>query len=427
MNTDPSQSPNMPANDGPPPTHEGPPNPWAEGTGTSPAYPALTTSPSPAVHTPPPTASIRPAGSTSPPPAIGYSATPDAPVPSLPPRDQGVAAQEEPLNPQVASLQAIFPDFDPVILQSVLESVDWDQDRAVDALLGMSDPDFVSQPPAAPTQTDLDEQLARRLALEEDEQQQRHQQRQQNRQSWRAQDQRGYQSSVPYQARNYQTQQPQQPGMGYEGPGGAGNRDSMAEFQQQFNRIAETGKKTFSSIVSKVKAKMQEYDQPPARTGQGSGTTPNWGGQAWPVQEQQQTQPAYYDPNVYQAPSSPPRQPTQGYNVSPPPGGSPNRPSPLPSPSASDAAPSNPFNAQAANAPRTSYDPPPRASADVSAPRPPPTQSGPPPAGIDPTKIGLLPKRPVSLLRDQPSQSRPIHDDDDELEYVENPFEEGRR
>lgn len=37
----------------------------------------------------------------------------------------------------------------------------------------------------------------------------------------------------------------------------------------------------------------------------------------------------------------------------------------------------------------------------------------------------MLPKRPVSLLRD-PSQ--PVHhsddDDDDELEYAENPFED---
>lgn len=40
-------------------------------------------------------------------------------------------------------------------------------------------------------------------------------------------------------------------------------------------------------------------------------------------------------------------------------------------------------------------------------------------------KIGMLPKRPVSLLPD-PSAPTPKHDDDDddELEYAENPFEE---
>lgn len=39
-------------------------------------------------------------------------------------------------------------------------------------------------------------------------------------------------------------------------------------------------------------------------------------------------------------------------------------------------------------------------------------------------KIGLLPKRPVSLLNtNTPPATRPS-DEDDELEYVENPFEE---
>ena len=47
-------------------------------------------------------------------------------------------------NSQLASLHAIFPDFDAEMLQSVLESVGGDQDRAVDTLLGMSDPEHVS-------------------------------------------------------------------------------------------------------------------------------------------------------------------------------------------------------------------------------------------------------------------------------------------
>ena len=41
-------------------------------------------------------------------------------------------------------------------------------------------------------------------------------------------------------------------------------------------------------------------------------------------------------------------------------------------------------------------------------------------------KIGLLPKRPVSLMNTE-SQSSRVHDEDDEdLEYLENPFEEGK-
>ena len=40
-------------------------------------------------------------------------------------------------------------------------------------------------------------------------------------------------------------------------------------------------------------------------------------------------------------------------------------------------------------------------------------------------KLGLLPKKPVSLLSGNASAGSPRGDeDDDELDYVENPFEE---
>lgn len=45
-------------------------------------------------------------------------------------------------------------------------------------------------------------------------------------------------------------------------------------------------------------------------------------------------------------------------------------------------------------------------------------------------KLGLLPKRPVSLLPDPaaaPAHVEQPTDDDDGLEYVENPFEEPRK
>jgi len=61
----------------------------------------------------------------------------------------------------------------------------------------------------------------------------------------------------------------------------------------------------------------------------------------------------------------------------------------------------------------------------TGTPPPPSTTSGAP--AIDPGKLGMLPKRPVSLLR-SPSDPAPKpddeDDDDDELEYAENPFEE---
>jgi len=62
----------------------------------------------------------------------------------------------------------------------------------------------------------------------------------------------------------------------------------------------------------------------------------------------------------------------------------------------------------------------------ASVPPPPATSSGRPASNIDPGKIGLLPKRPVSLVNAE-SQSSHTHDEDEEeLEYAENPFEEGK-
>ena len=61
--------------------------------------------------------------------------TPEAPPP---------AATETPVNPRLGSLPSIFPDFDPAVLESVLDSVHGDEERAADILLGMSDPDYVS-------------------------------------------------------------------------------------------------------------------------------------------------------------------------------------------------------------------------------------------------------------------------------------------
>ena len=64
---------------------------------------------------------------------------------------------------------------DPSGSLTILESVDNDEDRALDVLLGTNDPTYISsaaplpiaQPQPDSTQQDLDEQLAPRLALED--------------------------------------------------------------------------------------------------------------------------------------------------------------------------------------------------------------------------------------------------------------------
>ncbi|KAL0956814.1 hypothetical protein HGRIS_002925 [Hohenbuehelia grisea] len=329
-------------------------------------------------------------------------------APAMPPRPTGV--EEAPADPRVAGLRAMFPDFDDMLLLSVLESVGWDQDRAIDTLLGMNDPEYkpASQAPVQ-SQTDLDEQLARRLMLEEQEQQQA---------AWRAAHPQpplsggGYEPAPGGGRTQYQTY-PQQ-GSATEGPSIA------SDLQEQFTKVAEAGKKTFGSLLSKVKAKMQEFDAPRQSP---QSTQPTWGtpsaqapyaaapaASTSPVQSPAQ-QPAYYDPNPYRSPS-----PSPSPHTSPIP--------PVTTPAPALTMPSNPVpisSPASADATR---------SAAASGGSIPASGISPSSAPIDGGKLGLLPKRPVSLLRpsnETPQAQSKKPEDDDELEYAENPFEEGSR
>ncbi|OJT11686.1 hypothetical protein TRAPUB_11791 [Trametes pubescens] len=376
-------------------------------------------------------------------PAAGASTNPflDAddsePTPALPPRPEDAApapaehtmtttssegvpahagadadAQEEQVSPQAAALRAMFPDFDVAVLQSVLDSVNGDQERAIDLLLGMSDPDYVSTQPAhQPEQpsVDLDEQLARQLMLE-DQREQQHA----SGNSWPRRDQ----TDVPYQAR-------QAPG-GRTGVPPAEGRNDLQELQRTMGQIAESGKRTFSSIVSKVKAKINEYEAT-RNTGQAAttSTAPQWGPAAPSGQldrhsaSQAAYQQQYYagepspvvdQPISLNGPSTTTRGPVQGYDLDAPPAQRSAPPVAAPTPTLPTAP-----TAGASLSPAAS----PRPSGDV--PRPPTTTSGSP---VNAAKIGLLPKRPVSLLNaNAPPPTRPS-DEEDELEYVENPFEE---
>ncbi|TBU47317.1 hypothetical protein BD309DRAFT_988189 [Dichomitus squalens] len=305
------------------------------------------------------------------------------------------AAQEERVSPQVESLRAMFPDFDVTVLQSVLDSVNNDQERALDVLLGMSDPEYVST--TEPVQhvqpsLDLDEQLARQLMLEDQQQQQ---QRQASGQSWP----RRSEGDVPYQARR-------QPGSPPAPNNGGEQSDQFQELQRTMGQIAESGKRTFSSIVSRVKAKINEYEQ--SRSSSAS-APPQWGS-APPANLDRHTASEAYQQQYFG--SAVPAQPTRsavhdpadlhGYD---PPAIS----LPIPTTATQQSTTGLGLSASPSTPP----------SSDI--PRPPPTSSGSP---VNPAKIGLLPKRPVSLLNtNSPPATRPS-DEDDDLEYVENPFEE---
>ncbi|SJK97176.1 uncharacterized protein ARMOST_00427 [Armillaria ostoyae] len=306
---------------------------------------------------------------TASPPYNAHPTTTEHSVPATETTAQLTATpvRDAPVNPQVVELRAMFPDFDDTLLQSVLDSVHGDQGHAIDALLGMSDPEYKGESrPVEPvmTQTELDEQLARRLLLEDEQQQQA---------AWQSQ-QSQLQQPTPIRRQSQNVPE----------------KDTMAELGEQFNNGQEDPWKPIlqgqgedfrdGSITNNNAASSSTSQQPWVNYDDTHGSS---GQQA-----------SYYDPNpppVNNAnkPASPSPVQVQGYDLTPSP-------------------------------------------KEETVPRPPSTGPGLP---IDGGKLGLLPKRPVSLLRtssppaggqpEPPAKTDAVNDHD--LEYVENPFEDGRK
>jgi len=330
-----------------------------------------------------------------------------APLSALPPPAPVTttlgAIDDEPVDPRLASLLAIFPNFDPTVLGSVLDACDGDQERAVEMLLGMSDPNYVPQETGhSQSQTDLDEQLAQRLMLEEEENAARS-------------GQQG-QIQVPYQPRQRAPRRnvalPPQgggypidtglPGVGTGGMGqGTWSGVDTAQISEQFGKFAETGKKTFSSLFSKMKQKMQDFDKPSTDASDPSNQPVN--ASEW----NQSPRGGYMDADDFTLPTPAPQgQKPQGYTV----GAGPFQPPPTAPPKTTPSLPRGGPTIR-----ESSSDSHPAIGASGS--------SSPPPAQIDVSKINLLPKRPVSLAVGTEGKA-PAKDDDDDLEYVENPFED---
>lgn len=230
---------------------------------------------------------------------------------------------------------------------------------------------------------------------------------------------------------------PQQQG----GAVGAPSNVNTAEIRQQFNELAETGKKHFTTFMTKVKAKMQEYDIPaPGQPGgphQGSnsaqstgygtygqgdqtfGTQTAYGSQSNQRPQQQwyaqpvgiQPQPAISTPSTQQQQQ---QQPAVGYSIDPPtPVVPPKDTLPSTGASAAGAVPAT-SDVLGVNQPgmpqRSSFD-------QTDAPRP----------TFDTSRLGLKPKRPVSLVGNNTgtaltegtaSKGKNKADDDDDIEYV---------
>lgn len=69
------------------------------------------------------------------------------------------------------NIKAIFPDLDTDTIQAVVVAAGGDFERAINTLLQMSDPSYVPPPPAkGSTQAERDEQLARSIASQEEDQ-----------------------------------------------------------------------------------------------------------------------------------------------------------------------------------------------------------------------------------------------------------------
>lgn len=134
--------------------------------------------------------------------------------------------------------------------------------------------------------------------------------------------------------------------------------------------LYKAGKKTFSSIVSKVKAKMQEFDQ---NRNSGSSSNPPQPQASWSSGTPSSQGPQYYAPTAGRGDYSRPA----GYDAAP---------QPQQGTTAARAAEA-PLATSAASTPASeiaiSSSPPP-----VTAPRPPST--GPPPVNVDPSELSNL-------------------------------------
>ncbi|KAL7420142.1 hypothetical protein Q5752_005108 [Cryptotrichosporon argae] len=178
-------------------------------------------------------------------------------------------APPTPHSAKAVELHAMFPTIDLGVIDMVLESVSGSSDRAIEVLLGMTDPNFKPDELAASrreesAQVDLDEEFARSLQLQDDEALRQAQQPQH--------------ASLPYQPRvRRQRSGPGEPaapanlerlGEGYFGqPRGEGEQSSgwtagqqagMIALEEKLGNFAEVGRQTFTSFLSRAKAKVAE-------------------------------------------------------------------------------------------------------------------------------------------------------------------------
>ncbi|GAA5845744.1 hypothetical protein JCM9279_006092 [Rhodotorula babjevae] len=210
------------------------------------------------------------------------SSPPPHPQPDPVHQSQPHSTLQRPHDPKVAQLKALFPDLEDSVLEAVLDGTGGSLDEATEQLLMMSDPDFKTDTTQL-SQLEADEELARQLARE-DELEQAQQRINAPHRSARSSTSHQQQQQAPSQPRplSYQAYVPKS----RRGAGGGGGpaspslssweppaeqssaprqeqgpqRDELQELTEQFNKVADTGKRMFGNFLSKAKEQMNRLD-----------------------------------------------------------------------------------------------------------------------------------------------------------------------
>ncbi|KAK9894454.1 hypothetical protein P389DRAFT_96756 [Cystobasidium minutum MCA 4210] len=235
--------------------------------------------------------------------------------------------QQHQSNDAVSALQAMFPGMDATIISEVLAAHGGDADAASMALLELNNPDATAQPAApapgagatdngdarartAAAQMKADEEYARQLMAQMEREHQQEYGRPLGSAPSQHQQQRQADSTVNYDQLNYvprqrnrhgqvagtgsgsaspslQQQQQYHDGQQHGGEGQQGalgqwlggqtgpdgrwkHQDELDQLAEQFNKFADTGKKTFNSFLSKAKDKYAQTAQQRALYAQSS-------------------------------------------------------------------------------------------------------------------------------------------------------------
>ncbi|GAA5894069.1 hypothetical protein JCM8208_002340 [Rhodotorula glutinis] len=194
--------------------------------------------------------------------------------------------EQRPRDPKISQLKALFPDLEDSVLEAVLEGTAGSLDEATEQLLMMSDPDFKTDTTQL-SQLEADEELARQLARE-DELEQAQQRINAPHRSARSSTGQQHQQHAPSQPRplSYQPYVPKSrrstsggggpasPSLSSweppaempsasrqeQGQGQGQQRDELQELTEQFNKVADTGKRMFGNFLSKAKEQMNRLD-----------------------------------------------------------------------------------------------------------------------------------------------------------------------